>query len=86
LDPIPAASVSPESAAGKPQRPRRRWLVLGVLTLAFATYVVIGALRGTTENSFVSPSDLLLWIALPFGLLGALFITLHVLVRRRRAQ
>jgi hypothetical protein len=84
MDPITAASASLEPAADKPQRPRRRWLVLSILCFALSAYSVAAALWGTTENAFITPADQLLWIALPLGVLGALFITLHVLARRVR--
>lgn len=74
--------MSPITEAKFSQRPRRRWIVLAILSLVLSAYSVAAALWGTTENAFITPADQLLWIALPFGVLGALFITLHVFARR----
>lgn len=77
--------MEPTPQTPSPRKQRRRWLVLSILCFALAAYSVAGALWGTTENSWLTHADQLLWIALPFGVLGALFITLHVLTKRRQA-
>lgn len=68
------------------RKPVRRWIVLTTLSLVLAAYSVAAALWGTTENAFITPADQLLWIALPLGVLGTLFITMHVLDRKLQVR
>lgn len=84
MDPIPAAQAAPN--VRKERGPRRRWLVLSILCFALSAYSVAAALWGTTENAFITPADQLLWIALPLGVLGALFTTLYVLAPKRQVR
>lgn len=85
MEPNISAQATPESAARKPHKPRRRCLVLGILAFALSAYSVAAALWWTTENAFLTPTDQLLWISLPAGLLGMACIAVHLLVRRRRS-
>jgi hypothetical protein len=85
MEPNTAEHASPETFDRKQQRPHKFRLVLGVLALALSAYTVAGALWGTTDNSFFTAADLLLWVSLPAGLLGVACIALHALVRRRRS-
>ena len=85
MEPNTSAQATPEPDARNALKPRRRWLVLGILAFALSVYAVAAALWGTTENAFVTSTDQLLWIALPAGLLGMVFIAVHLLDCRRRS-